>query len=194
MRTLYCYVDESGQHTTAHADKESVFVVAVATFEDTRDALAEVCTQYERDSGKRQRKWRAADHEAKMTYARMIFADKRFVGTLSYHVIRGPGKIDFDESTIEGIARTVELRGADDEYTAELHIDGLTATKRAEYSVELRRRGFRIRRVHLTRDDHDPLIRLADAVAGLAREAEEGEEESRALIDFATGRAVVTVV
>ena len=135
MRTLYCYVDESGQHTTAHTDKESVFVVAVATFEDTRDALAEVCTQYERDSGKRQRKWRAADHEAKMTYARKVFADKRFVGTLSYHVMRGPGKIDFDKSTIEGIARTVELRGADDEYTAELHIDGLTATKRAEYSV-----------------------------------------------------------
>lgn len=194
MRKLYCYVDESGQHTAAQPGRESVFVVAVAAFEDNRDMLIEACTQYERESGKRRRKWRTADREAKMTYTRMIFTDKRFVDTLSYYVVRGPEKIDFDESTIEGIVRTIELRGAEDEYTAELHIDGLTASKRTEYSVELRRRGLRIRRVHLASDDHDPLIRLADALAGLAREAEEGEKESRTLIDYAIGRAVLTLV
>ena len=51
MQKLYCYVDESGQDTSAHADREQVFVVAVTVFDGTRDAIQQLCEGYEQSSG-----------------------------------------------------------------------------------------------------------------------------------------------
>jgi hypothetical protein len=39
MQKMYCYVDESGQDTSAQTEREQLFVVAVTVFEDNCDAL-----------------------------------------------------------------------------------------------------------------------------------------------------------
>ena len=54
--------------------------------------------------------------------------------------------------------------------------------KQTEYANELRKIGVHVRRVHRAKDESHALIRLADALAGLAREAAEGNEEAALLL------------
>jgi hypothetical protein len=169
MQKLYCYVDESGQDTIAARDAEPFFLVAVAVFDTNRDELEGACKGFERESGKGTRKWHKSNHESRMTYLRLVFADERFRRSLCYTHSRPIEQTDFDARTILGIAKAIRWRGPDDDYTSDVYIDGITQTKQGEYAKELRAIGVHVRRVHRARDDHNPLIRLADALAGLAR-------------------------
>jgi len=53
--------------------------------------------------------------------------------------------------------------------------------------------GIHVRRVHLARDESYALIRLADACAGLAREAEEGHQEAATLSRRGQRKGVIVV-
>jgi hypothetical protein len=191
---LYCYVDESGQDTSAQPGRVRVFVVAVAIFEENRDELERACEDYEKASGKKRRKWNSCERESKMTYLRMVIEDVRFRGALCYSVTHPIREPDYDARTILGIAKVVQWKHPAAGYSAEIYIDGLTTAKRAEYSLELRKLGVCVRRVHLARDESYALIRLADALAGLAREVTEGNEGSAALMRQAMRRGIVAEV
>lgn len=62
MRKLYCYVDESGQDTEGR-----IFVVAVVVVSD-KEALLQLCEQFERESGKGKFKWGKAENTARLAY------------------------------------------------------------------------------------------------------------------------------
>ena len=192
MKKLYCYVDESGQDTGAKAGRERVFVVAVAVFEENRAELEKTCEQYERDSGKRQLKWMKANRESKLTYLRLIVANDHFKGVMCYSVSKPVIKPDYDLRTIIGIAKAVQWRKPQLDYTSDIYVDGISETKQTEYANELRKLGVHVRRIHKARDESHALIRLADTLAGLAREVAEGNEESAVLMRQATRKGIIT--
>lgn len=177
---LYCYVDESGQHTATHPTKEHIFVVASAVFQDDRREIAEeLCLEFENASGKRRRKWNSCGRESRMTYVKLVIEHEHFRNALSISTFRMATSIDYDMRTILSITKAIVAHRPDhDEYTSDIFIDGISRTKQTEYANELRKLGVRVRRIHQARDESHALIRLADAFAGLVREAEQGQEEA----------------
>ena len=133
-----------------------------------------MCEQLEQASGKRKDKWGQARHERRMNYLRQVFADARFRQKLRYGVFHQVG--DFDAATVVTIAKAISWRRPTGKYTTTVYVDGLSKTKRREYSLRLRRLHLPVRHVRgVARDESDALTRLADAIAGFVRDALEGE-------------------
>lgn len=191
---LYCYVDETGQDSTAHENRERIFIVAVAVFENDRDSMEEICKRIEHESGKGRRKWNGSNIESRLVYWRMILAEDRFKHALCYTRTRPPEHPDFDARTILSIAKAVQWHAPEPNYTSDIYIDGISDSKQAEYARELRSIGVHVRRVHQARDESHALIRLADALAGLARAAAEGDEEAAHVLREAIRRGVITEI
>jgi hypothetical protein len=193
MERLFCYVDESGQDSTAHDKRERVFIVAVAIFEKNRDVLDAALTRYERDSGKGMLKWRKTNPESRIVYWRLIVADNRFKRALCYSQETPPLKPEFDARTILSVAKAIQWRKPSADYTSDIFIDGISEAKQEEYANELRKIGLRVRRVHrVKKEQSNVFIRLADALAGLAREAAEGDDDAKRILQHALKNGIVT--
>ena len=195
MHKLYCYVDESGQDTTAQPGRERVFIVAVTIFDKDLELLERICEENEQASGKGKAKWNQASPERRLAYLQMIINDKRFYQTLYYSRSRPPQKPQFDSDTISSIAQAIRCKHPPEDYTSDIYIDGISETKQVQYANELRQLGVKVRRVHRARDESYALIRLADALAGLTREAVEGQNElSARLVERAIRRGILTEI
>jgi Protein of unknown function (DUF3800) len=192
MQHLYCYVDESGQDSTTHDKRPRIFIVAVALFEESRHTLEQRCIQFERESGKRKQKWRKANRESRMTYWRLIVSDSLFHKTLCYSQSIPPMEPEFDARTILGIAKAINWKNPDADYTSDIYVDRISDAMKVAYANELRKIGVHVRKVRRLRDDNSALIRLADALAGLAREAAEGYPEAVMILRQAVSRGIIS--
>ncbi len=174
MQKLYCYVDESGQDTLAQPGKKlAIFVVGVVVLDVKQRQLEAACIQYEKKSGKGIAPWHKAKYAFRLDFIRMVIADKRFIGVLRSQVFQQPAKLFFDTYTLQGIANAIGAEFKDMQCVKEIYVDGLTRSKQSEYAVELRRLEVKRASFHRATDHSSPLLRLADALAGLVREAEE---------------------
>ena len=165
MTKLYCYVDESGTGSV-------LFAVAVVITSDSRDDLVDVCQRIEIETGKGRTKWSKASYEKRLAYLRAIVNDERFKNTLCYAIFDQVN--DFDYATVLAIARAIEHADPTGGQKIVVFVDGLNDKKRREYSTQVRGRVssfVEIRGVH--RDESNALIRLADAVAGFVRDAQD---------------------
>ena len=179
---IYCYVDESGQDTSAQTSRTPTFIVAVTVIGKNRDELERLCEQYETISKKGKFKWGKANRIARLRYLKLIFADDRFKDALRY-VVFGDVKKQFDETTVRAIARAVLWSSPKFPYAALVYVDGLSREKRHSYSAKLRNLGVSVYQVRgVARDESSPLTRLADALAGFVRDAETGDAEAQAML------------
>lgn len=193
MQKIYCYVDETGQDTVAQKDQGGIFIVALALAEENRDELERLCEQYEKASGKGKQKWHGANTQRRLRYMRQIIGDVHFKGVLCYlKYAETLTKTGFDLYTTLAIEKAIRAK-AHPPYVAEVYVDGLSKDKRTEYSVSLRKLGLSRVILHRIRDEQSSaLIRLADALAGLVRDAEEGKyEEAAHLIERGQRMGVV---
>ncbi|MGD8457512.1 MAG: DUF3800 domain-containing protein [Anaerolineales bacterium] len=169
MKKLYCYVDETGQDTGGE-----IFIVSVVVLEKERDRLLTLCEEYELSSGKGKFKWGKAKHDLRMKYMHHIFAEKYFRGRLRFSIFRQ--NADYDTATVMAITKAVNWKKPQGRYTTLVYVDGLTKTKRREYSIQLRRLGLCLRKIRgITKDENNALTRLADALAGFVRDALENK-------------------
>lgn len=175
---LYCYVDESGQHT-----RGAIFVVAAVILVGDRAAPGAAIAAAEGASGKGKVKWAKADHERRRRFVELIAREGALRHALYVKVFREAGR-QYQTLTALAIAealnRHARHRGLA-EYKATVVIDGLTRAEERAVGGELRRLGARIRKVRGDRDENEAAIRLADALAGLLRAAEGGDEGARRL-------------
>jgi len=176
MDKLYCYVDESGQDTFAHAGHKQLFIVSIAVLQQDRRELAEICEQYEKVSGKGKFKWGQAEYTKRLRYMRLVLADGRFRQALRYVIFTSITRNDFDKATIDGIARAVSWKQNSSRFQTHVYIDGLAKSKRDEYRRQLKAKGILIAEVKgVPREESNALTRLADALAGFVRDAVEDE-------------------
>lgn len=102
------------------------------------------------------------------TLPAMVYA-KRFAGASG----------DFDELEVLATAQAINMYreeqgiGASD-YKVTVTVDGLSKTMALRMGSEFRKLGIKTRKVVGKKDESSSIIRLADAVAGLVREAAEG--------------------
>jgi hypothetical protein len=168
---LYAYVEESGQETQGR-----IFVVTVVISDQSYQQLSTLCEAYERASKKGRRKWHGTNPEPRLEFMRRVIEDDRFRGVLCYSKFQHRARPDFDAFTVDTLAAVISSKLEGSHYVVEAWIDGLSETKQTEYANHLRDKGLRKVFLHRVRkEESNPLIRLADALAGLLRDAIEAQ-------------------
>ena len=179
------YWDESGQDTRGR-----LFIVAGVAVEDS-DKFRQLCKSAEEISGKRNTKWGKADKNKRLAYLRTVIQHAASQNvTLFYNVFRKT--TDYDAATIESIAEAIRvLRPAGSRVY--IYVDGLAKTKRGNYKTGLRKLSCPVRKVSgIRKDENEPLIRLADAIAGALRDLLEYESgELREILDRALQQGIL---
>ncbi len=184
---LYAYVDESGRGSLP-------FTVAVVVVNTTRDTLADVCEQTERSTGKGRPRWQKSDYFKRLAYMRAIVNNPSFASALAFVTFH---KVDdYDQATISTIARALAKADPFGAAKVTVYVDALSETKRREYSAKLKQIGASFVTVRSVRkDESNPLIRLADALAGFVQDAQgEQSEEVTRLFERARRGGVITAV
>ena len=107
---LYCYVDETGQDTGG-----KVYIVSVVVTGQEREQLLKLLEDFEKDSGKGNRKWHKSRHQVRLDYLRQVFKHPQFKRALRYSVFRDVG--DYDMAAVVAIAKAVNVRKTKGNYT-----------------------------------------------------------------------------
>lgn len=162
MSKIYCYVDESGQHT--QGDFFSVAVVIVETVE-RRDSGEDMLLEVERTTKKRSMKWTKTHYLKKVRYLRTIATLSELKSCLFYSTYTDTR--DYVGATVNTIARVVQQYITDME-THELIVvvDGLDKQEKQQVARRLKQAGVIYKKVRGAKDEGSAWIRLADAIAG----------------------------
>lgn len=177
IHKLYCFVDETGQDTLGE-----LFIVAAVVADDRQHELAEVLESIETTARKRT-KWMKTSDAIRQAYIAKLLEQELPVAIFAkiYH-----GKTDFDELEVLTTAQALnvyrEEQGiARHSYKVTITIDSLSKTMAVRMGSEFRKLGIKTRKVIGKKDESSAIIRLADAIAGLVREAHEGRTEYKKL-------------
>ncbi len=178
MEKLYCYVDETGQDT-----KGDLFIVSVIVTEAERDKLREQLEEIERITGKGRRKWMKSRPKQKAAYIESVLQIPALKGKLNYAVYHKT--IEYLSSTILTTARAITTHSKG-EYKVIVFVDGLPKSKVQWFGSELRHLRIRTEKVRgVRKEEADPLMRLADAIAGFVRAALLGSKDMVTLLEKA---------
>lgn len=169
MPKLYEYIDESGQDTEG-----VLFVVSVLVLSPQRYELEKALESIERESGKQKKKWTDTKHKERESYIRKVMKLEGLRQGVFYDVLRGSK--EYFKFTADVAASAV--RGSTtskDEVT--VYVDGFTKIEIAKFRKILKP-SMKARTFvkMMRRDESSALIRLADALCGLLRDAEEESE------------------
>jgi hypothetical protein len=185
---LYAYVDESGQDTAGR-----FFVVSVVLFGTDRDTVLARLEALEDRSRKGRVKWRRARYAFRQDYIAglldmPLLAESIFVTTFR-------NARNYFELTVESTARAITAKTQGRSYRVTIFVDGLTRPEQATFTNRLRARGIARKKVRGVRDEQSNAgVRLADALCGLIRDADEGEPWAMATLAQLRQRRVVTLV
>ena len=153
---LYC--DESGQQSGG-----AYFVVGVALVVKQEEVRAQV-VELEHRASRVSRKWSKCTLPQKERFLGLIEPVLKEIQPVYYRSC-GPGR-DYNAWTIEVIAAAALTREPSAEFF--VMVDGLADT--AAFSKALRGRGVNVKKMRGGRDESEPLLRLADFVAGFVGE------------------------
>jgi hypothetical protein len=170
---VYCYVDESGQDTAGR-----FFAVSILITPAEREELQRSIAKIERDSGKRNVKWKKSRPKSRQQYIEQI-ADMEEVRE-SLFVATYKDSKEYLVDTADAIAKSLRRKQAE---RAVVYVDALSAAEKTRLKRQLRPsvtiptqvRGMR-------REENNSFIRLVDAICGLVRDANEGNEWAKLMV------------
>ncbi len=176
----YLYVDESGQDTRGR-----LFVVALVLTGADREKAARGLEALEAASGKGAVKWIKTKKDRRAAYLRGLAAARLFGLRACYAVAQDTR--NYVGATIEAVAEAIaaEAHAGD---TVRVRMDALRKAERIPFGAAVRGRvprGMRLQFRGVRDEAADPFARLADALAGALRAAEEGREEARSFREWA---------
>ena len=180
---IYAYVDETWL--------DSLFIVAVVIADLQRELLTTKCENIEDELG-RHKKWSRSADALNLAYTRRVLVEADLLARCCF-LIR-PQVEDVTKTTVEAIARAIEARQLGDDYKATILYDCLPKNMEGEIGSLLRKRFVRIRKVRGIDEEDDALMRLADALCGLVRDAYSGKTEARDLMESAIHRGILRKV
>ena len=110
---------------------------------------------------------------------------ENFKHKLFYAKYVNTGTGAYEHLTVLAIAQAVNLyrkrNSIDNDYKLSVVIDGLKRSEEARIGKQLREVGVASKKVRGARDESEPLIRLADRIAGLIRDADAGGKAYQAV-------------
>lgn len=181
---LYEYVDESGQDTAG-----KLFVVSVLVLDAQRYELAKALESIEKETGKRKKKWTSTKHKERDLYIRSAAKLKGLRGTVYFDVLRDSR--DYFSFTAKVAADAVRKKVTkSDEVT--VYVDGFTKAEVLKFKRILKP-SMKVRTFVklIRRDESSSLIRLADALCGLIRDADEGSKWAKTVVRLLQKRGII---
>ena len=161
---LYCYVDETGQDTIG-----KFFIVSVVVSGETRETLAKLLEQIEKDSHKGKAKWIHARSSEQLSYMKAVLSEPLFKQKLRFSFYQQTKA--YTALTILSTARAIHAVAVHNRAVS-VYVDGLPQSRVLWFGVELRHLGVRVSKVvGVRREESSSLIRLADACCGFVRQA-----------------------
>lgn len=183
---LYCFVDETGQ------DAGSKFFVVVAVL--VTDQVGEFRTwleQLEQSVRIGTVKWHKANYPYRLQFMNEFL---RYGGkNVHAYFIKTPKPVFYYLPLIDLLQQATTLHGSALTQT-QVCIDGLDKISAKKITNALRTAHRSIRLVRGVRDESEPVIRLADRLAGCIRMALRGNEECKALLASATKKGLLKEV
>lgn len=159
---LYCYVDETGQDT-----KGKWFLVAVVVLGCQRKELQNKLIKIEQQSGKLIAKWHSANHSKRKKYFDAIIKLPILKSALYYSIYENT--VLFADLIALTTAKAIHSQNLGN-YQAQIVVDGLRKNLEKQFAASLRKLGIKTLKIKGARDESDPFVRLADALAGLLRD------------------------
>lgn len=173
IQKLYCYVDETGQDTAGR-----FFAVSILITEAEREGLLKNIEEIEQVSNKRNAKWKKARPEARKHYFEKI-SDLTELREKLFVVIYKDSK-EYLVHTADAIAKSIRKKKAG---RAIIYVDALNNAEQAKLKQQLQPSVNIPTQVRSARrEENNAFIRLVDAVCGLIRDAQEGNEWAKTMI------------
>jgi hypothetical protein len=178
---LYCYVDETGQDT-----KGQLFIVVTVVVAEERYKLDAYLEDAEKTSGIGKKKWVRAKTalDSRNQYLESVGAGD-FKNKLFYSQYAETGTGAYEQLTVLAIAQAISQyrtkHRLTDDYKVSVTIDGLKRAEETRVGKQLRELGIKSKKIRGARDASEPLIRLADRIAGLVRDAASDGRDYKAL-------------
>jgi hypothetical protein len=170
LEKLYCYVDESGQDTGGR-----YFIVVAVIARGDNEYLSEELEKAEKSSGRGLSKWHSSHYSGRVRYIESIAKLEGLQGRV-YARVYFEGK-QYLERTASVIADSIigfANGNMIPKYRSTVIVDGLKEGEAIPMAKALRMRGLLVGKIRGCRDESSPIIRLADSIAGLVRDAHEG--------------------
>lgn len=174
LEKIYCYVDETGQDTLG-----KMFLVAVVLIMKERDQIENRLLEIEHASKKGTTKWHKASHMQREKYIESIGGIRELRGGFYYSIYQNT--ILFADLVALTTAKAI-LDKAPDNYSASIVIDGLGRNLEKHFAASLRKLKIKTSKVKGARDESSVFIRLADAMAGLLRDANENKTWAKTVV------------
>ncbi len=164
---IYAFVDESGQETNG-----ALFLVSVIVTGQEYERLNEMLIEIEERSRKSLKKWSRARFEYRVAYIEAVIALPLFRGLIFFS--RYTNSQAYFDLTVETTAKAIHHKNKE-AAPATVIVDGLSGRDVDRFKTRLRGSGVNVRKVRGARDESEPIVRLADAVAGFVRDFLEGQ-------------------
>lgn len=162
MKTLYIFIDESGQDT-----KGGLFLVVVAIIGD-KNLIESELQKIENVLGTSQ-KWHKTMHSKRVNYIELILGKTIFKNKIFVTHFPESGKAYVD-LTIFATAKAIKYSIPNDNNRLIITIDGLRKNEVNRFRAGLRKLGMANMKVRGGREESNELLRLTDMIAGLARD------------------------
>ena len=156
---LHAYIDESGQDTEG-----MFFVVGVVIISKEQEEIISTLHNIEKQSGKKNIKWRKSKPTFRRAYIEHIAATIQLCDFIFFELFTDSKK--YIEMTSFATAHAIHEKTRGKKYHVNIFIDGFNRAEMKRFVYALR--GIR-------NDESNAFIRLADAVCGLIRDAEDGD-------------------
>ncbi len=181
---IYCYVDETGQDA-----RSDYFIVSVVATKKDRNKLIKLLLKIETETNKKATKWLKTKREYQAAYIEKVFSCNEFKNSIFYLLTKETKA--FKDTTIVTVASAINETKSKEKYKASVFIDGLERSSVRDVATGLRRVGLKIEKVRGVRDESYPLIRLADAMAGLIRKKHEKVELAEKLYNIGIKKGAI---
>jgi hypothetical protein len=165
---FYAYVDESGQDTQGQ-----FFVVSVVILDADHETILQQLEAIETRSKKGKVKWHRARYVYRQAYIDELANLTRLSRSLFFESFSGSQA--YVNLTVTATANAVRQKTQGNAHAVTVFVDGLLKHEAIRFAGLLRRQWRGIRKVRgVQKEQNNAFIRLADALCGLVRDAEEG--------------------
>lgn len=185
MMKYHCYIDERGQDT-----KGKIFVISLIILTEDRELIYKTLSSIEKETKKYKSKWIKTDQKVKIEYLNKVFKSKLPIKIL-FDIYKT--KIDYTSAIIISISKAVN-KIKFTQYKGTFCIDALSKKGQQYIGNQLHKMNIMTEKVRgIKKDENDEVIRLADAIVGFIRKAEEGNKDLKKIFDKNINSKIIKV-
>lgn len=167
MNKIYCFVDETGQDTVGKLFIVVIVVIRNLFIDEIRQGLSNI----ENITGKHKSKWGKTKHEIRSRYIKSTLKLIKKSGHVYYASFFQTK--EYVALTAFALAQAISIHSDKLPTESTIIIDGLKSAEQTKVSKLMKIFNIKYAKIRGARDESEPVLRLADSIAGLVRDAEE---------------------